>query len=243
MIPWTHPLALLVLAPPALVVLGYRLATGKARQRVRDIRAQARARGWAVGRPLGRGGSALSLQGRTRQGLPWILDADSTGPHAPGGSNSLVFRIAGLGGETDLILGLAAGDPAKELRALPGQVPGLVTRLSGIASSALEFLRTAQAHPVPPDGTLYLVPGRSPESVLTPELARSIRDLAPALRAHFMAWRIPGEFQVRARLGAPPLWAELLAFIQVAEGLSEQAGGGVPALRPPTLLDRLVARF
>ena len=219
-------LALFVFALPVGVALLAVLV--RRRPSVDDIRDAASARGWRFRRrPNWSGGrTAFELEGSTRDGTAWILDAFNVGINR-NWTVGLKLRFPSLAGEWDFAVllrerrrqGPEFGEPVSY-----GDAASLVTT----AAEGVEFLAHAHEMPVvgvPAFDTVYKV-------LVREDRTSNIPPIGPALAERFIAWPPPAitprlivawrdrfGFHVDARLWGTPNWPTVSHLLALGEDL------------------------
>ena len=232
----------------------YALLTRRQRRTTREIRANARQRGWRYRLRRWQGDpTAFRIDGRSASGLSWILTSSSAGENAKGWSARLALRFPSLAGEADFAVvprdAREHGPAAVELGLSPN-VESRVAAFSGTLAEAAHFFRSARELPsgVPAFDEAYRVlalPERIARAFIDAALGeRLLRWPADAVSPHsLLAWRDPFALHVEARLPAPPNSAAVSYFVEVAEELCGRIPAPVPSAFPPRFADRLIARF
>jgi hypothetical protein len=251
--------------PPLLTVTGcfvlflglffglYALLTRGRRRTMREIRSGASTRGWRYRLSRWQGDpTAFRIDGRTENGLTWILKCGGSSGYDRGWCVRLGLRFPILAGETDLTVMPrdptghsfpALGDP------VASKVQARVAAFSAAGAGAIGFLQSAREFPsgLSAFDAAYQVlalPRQIRQSPLDPALAERILHWPPDTVAphSVLVWRDPFGLYFQARLPAPPNWATIRYFLALAEDFCVRLPAPEPSPAPRTFLDRLIAR-
>jgi hypothetical protein len=220
------------LIPPAALIGGllaavlglpfglYALLTREQRRTTREIRRAAVEHGWRYRLRRWQGNpTAFRIDGRTSQGLPWILTSGNTSGYDRGWSVQLSLRFPTLAGEPDFSI-------------LP-RAPRLAIPVG------------AEALGVPGFDAAYQVMSRQiSKPVVDASLAdRILHWPADSVAPHsILIWRDRFALHCQARLPAPPNWATVSWFLGIADACASRIPPAVISPVRSSLVDRIIAR-
>jgi hypothetical protein len=251
--------------PPVLIVAGlfaivlglpfclYALLTRGQRRTTREIRKAAAARGWRYRRRRWQGNpTAFRIDGQTESGLPWVLTSGTSSGYDRGWSARMVLRFPTLEGETDIaVLPHTGNGQDRNLTgsAIPAAAEARLATWSGTLAGAVAFLRDSQEAPSGLSSfdaayEVLLLP-RIPRSPIDAALAaRILAWPAEAVTPHsVLAWRDLYAFEFQVRLPAPPNWATVAYFPDLADDWVARLPAPVRSSVSPRMFDRLLDRF
>jgi hypothetical protein len=232
----------------------YPLLTRERRRCVDEIRTAASDCGWQF-RPryLQRDPACFRIDGRTTNGLPWILTTASTMGFNGGGSVRLALQIPVLGGEVDLAVlprNLDRRGSTFPTANISSEAQARIASFSGTVASAIGFFRTARVLPSGSaafDATYQILalPHQMRQSPIDAALAERFLHwpataIAPVAE---VAWRDPFGFHLQARLPATPNRATISYFLALAEDFCARLPEAATSPAAVGLLDRLIAKL
>jgi hypothetical protein len=251
---------LTIVAAMVVVFLGaifglYALLTAGRRRMMREIRTGASARGWRfrlrhwVGDP-----TSFRIDGRTNSGLDWILKTVGAGSETsrPPWNVRLAVRFPTVGGKVDfVILPREAGDRRAGLvvSGVSAAAQAKVAAFSPALGSAIDFFHAATDVPsgLPDFDAAYQVLGLSQQfgQPLIADLAvRILHWPEDTIVPHsVLVWRDPFGLHLQVRLPAPANWPTVCYAVGLAEELATRLPAAEMPSAPPSLVDRLIARF
>jgi hypothetical protein len=229
------------LIPPAALIAGllaavlglpfglYALLTREQRRTTREIRRAAIEQGWRYRLRRWQGNpTAFRIDGRTKDGLAWILTSGNTSGYDRGWSVQLSLRFPTLAGEADFSI-----LPRGPRLAIPVGAEARIAPFGEAPTGVPGF-----------DAAYQVMSRQSSKPVVDASLAdRILHWPADSVAPHsILIWRDRFALHCQARLPAPPNSATVSWFLGIAAACASRIPPAVISPVRSSLVDRIIAR-
>lgn len=245
------PIAIVVTAFVLLLGLFFGLyawLTKTRRRLMREIRANAAARGWRYGWRLRQGDpTSFRIDGETENGLTWVLKSTGTSGYARGWCVRLGLKFPTLAGKADLIILARDAGPTDVGSDVQHALAGQVAKFSKVAAETVGLWQAGREFPsgVSAFDKAYqtvALPERFSQSPVDAALAERILHWPEnTITPHsLLVWLDHSGLHLQARLPSPPTWTTVRSFVALAEDLCLRLPAPEVPPASPTVTDRLM---